>query len=180
MDVIRWLVGRQTATLDDEDAFDTEGDETDTPETCHDAQSFVHPKLNGSGNPIGISLGGMQSYKNRPSSSFMADWAGMNGRCNKVADTCYAFWVGASLDMFGLRDIADQRALKRYLLDKTANPKMGGFGKYPDDLPDVYHSYLGLAALSLTGDDSIKELDSAMCISKEARARLPGLWKSWS
>ena len=23
--------------------------------------------------------------------------AGFNGRCNKVADTCYAFWVGASL-----------------------------------------------------------------------------------
>lgn len=24
-------------------------------------------------------------------------WVGVNGRCNKVADTCYTFWVGGSL-----------------------------------------------------------------------------------
>lgn len=24
-------------------------------------------------------------------------WAGLTGRCNKVADTCYAFWAGGSL-----------------------------------------------------------------------------------
>lgn len=115
----------------------------------------------------------------RPTTSFMDKWAGMNGRCNKVADTCYAFWVGASLHMFGHGDIADHKALRRYLLEKTANPKLGGFGKYPEDLPDLYHSYLGLAALSLTGDDTIKELDAAMCLSKEARARLNGLWRNW-
>lgn len=26
-------------------------------------------------------------------------WAGFNGRCNKTPDTCYSFWVGASLDV---------------------------------------------------------------------------------
>lgn len=26
-------------------------------------------------------------------------WAGFNGRANKVADTCYAFWVGGSLSV---------------------------------------------------------------------------------
>ena len=26
-------------------------------------------------------------------------WGGFNGRCNKLADTCYSFWVGASLDV---------------------------------------------------------------------------------
>ena len=24
-------------------------------------------------------------------------WAGLTGRCNKVADTCYTFWAGGSL-----------------------------------------------------------------------------------
>lgn len=24
-------------------------------------------------------------------------WAGFNGRCNKLADTCYSFWNGAAL-----------------------------------------------------------------------------------
>lgn len=37
---LRWLVSRQTATIDEMDEFDTYGDETDTAETCHDA-SFV-------------------------------------------------------------------------------------------------------------------------------------------
>ena len=30
-------------------------------------------------------------------SSHDLQWAGFNGRCNKVADTCYAFWVGGTL-----------------------------------------------------------------------------------
>lgn len=30
---------------------------------------------------------------------------------------------------------------------------MGGFGKNAGDLPDIFHSYLGLAALSLLGLD---------------------------
>lgn len=28
-----------------------------------------------------------------------AQFVGMNGRCNKRADTCYAFWVGAALEV---------------------------------------------------------------------------------
>ena len=31
--------------------------------------------------------------------------AGFNGRCNKIADTCYAFWVGASLAVRALDTI---------------------------------------------------------------------------
>jgi prenyltransferase beta subunit len=26
-------------------------------------------------------------------------WGGFHGRCNKKADTCYSFWIGASLDV---------------------------------------------------------------------------------
>lgn len=26
-------------------------------------------------------------------------WGGFHGRCNKNADTCYSFWIGASLDV---------------------------------------------------------------------------------
>lgn len=28
------------------------------------------------------------------------EFVGFNGRCNKTVDTCYAFWVTASLDVF--------------------------------------------------------------------------------
>lgn len=109
----------------------------------------------------------------------LTDGAGMNGRTNKVADTCYAFWSTAPLHIMRQPDIYNQDAIRRYLLLKTQHPVLGGFGKFPGDLPDLYHSYLGLAALSLAGSDDIKELDGGLCMSKEARDRLPALWKSW-
>jgi len=36
---------------------------------------------------------------------------------------------------------------------------------------DIYHSSLGLAALSRAGEASLKRLDSALCVSVEARAK---------
>jgi len=87
---LHWLVSRQTATINEDDDFDTHGDETDTAATCHDAHSFVH---------IAKSQRGKESYASRPSSRFELDWTGFNGRCNKIADTCYAFWVGGALSV---------------------------------------------------------------------------------
>lgn len=104
----------------------------------------------------------------------------MNGRTNKVADTCYAFWAGASLHILGQPTLYDHQGVQKYLLEKTQHPVLGGFGKFPGDLPDLYHSYLGLAALSLAGSHEIKELDAAMCVSKEASARLAKLWATKS
>jgi geranylgeranyl transferase type-1 subunit beta len=36
-----------------------------------------------------------------PADDFILDsqWVGFNGRCNKNVDTCYCFWVGASLEV---------------------------------------------------------------------------------
>lgn len=70
-------------------------------------------------------------------------------------------------------------SLRRWLLEKTAHLALGGFGKLAGDLPDIYHSCLGLAALSLMGDEDLKPLDAAMCISKEAKSRLNDIWKRW-
>jgi len=39
--------------------------------------------------------------------------------------------------------------IRRYLCEKTQHSIAGGFGKLPGDPPDIYHSYLGLAALAL-------------------------------
>lgn len=35
-------------------------------------------------------------------STELPDFVGFNGRCNKRVDTCYAFWVSASLDVCAL------------------------------------------------------------------------------
>lgn len=70
--------------------MDTYGDETDSAATCHDAHSFL--AMNAT-----PSLNGKDSYDDRPTSHFELQWVGFNGRCNKIADTCYSWWVGASL-----------------------------------------------------------------------------------
>ncbi len=45
--------------------------------------------------PHPIKLAGV--YNEEPSEA--EHFVGFNGRCNKKADTCYAFWVTASLDV---------------------------------------------------------------------------------
>lgn len=105
--------------------------------------------------------------------------AGMNGRTNKVADTCYCWWTAASLHILHQPQLYERNSLDKYLLEKTQHPVLGGFGKFPCDLPDLYHSYLGLATLSLSGIDGVREVDAGMCISRAASVRLKGLWKSW-
>lgn len=65
---------------------------------------------------------------------------------------------------------------RRYLLEKTQH-LAGGFGKLPGDPPDLYHSYLGLAAVSLLDEPSLKPIDPAMCVSKGACKHLESL--SW-
>ncbi|KAK4947708.1 geranylgeranyl transferase type-1 subunit beta [Elasticomyces elasticus] len=187
---IHWLASRLTATISSEDEEDTYADETDTPETCHDAHSFVHT----ANFPTSM---GETSEKSRPTSHFALDWVGFNGRCNKVADTCYAFWVGAGLTLMNASRVIHPTPVRRYLLEQTAHI-VGGFGKLPGDPPDVYHSYLGLAALSLLetaaqaahespreGRDKpveereLKALDACMCVSIEAKSRLYAIWQRW-
>jgi geranylgeranyl transferase type-1 subunit beta len=127
------------------------------------------------------------SSSNLPSdSSHPFPQAGMCGRLCKPADTCYAFWAGASLHLLEQSHLASKSALRHYLLALTQHPIMGGFSKFPGDKwADLYHSYLGLAALSLISTaaeretDGIKELDAGMCVSADVRSRLEGIWEGF-
>jgi geranylgeranyl transferase type-1 subunit beta len=112
--------------------------------------------------------------------------SGMCGRPCKPADTCYAFWAGASLSLLSSSHLSSAPALRHYLLALTQHPIMGGFSKFPGDKwADLYHSYLGLAALSLVSTaaeretDGIKDLDAGMCVSADVRGRLKGIWEGF-
>jgi hypothetical protein len=84
------------------------------------------------------------------------DFVGFNGRCNKSVDTCYAYWVTASLDVSPFiriiqNECADQKqmlgqdraqllnikAARRFLLEQTQH-RIGGFGKAPRNPPGQY------------------------------------------
>lgn len=167
--VLGWLVSRQTELAAQEDAMG--------PGPALQAHVSADGKA-------ALQIGDVPTHQSPDKSiiSFMSmdpTCAGMNGRINKNADTCYAFWVSASLHLLDQPSLCDQAAVVSYLLQKTQHPILGGFGKFPGDLPDLYHSYLGLAALSLNGGSDVAELDAGMCLSKRAHARLPGLWQGF-
>jgi geranylgeranyl transferase type-1 subunit beta len=167
---LHWLASRQTLTLDDEDALDTYKDETDSSTTCHDAHSFV--KLQSY-----PSTAGRLSFLEQPSSHFELGWVGMNGRINKVGDTCYAYWVCQPLQLLGHLHIVDRKPIRRWLLDKTQH-MVGGFGKLPGDHPDAYHSFLGTMVLSMFGEAGLQDVDPALCITNRAKRHLESLpWR---
>ncbi|KAL5113020.1 Geranylgeranyl transferase type-1 subunit beta [Taenia crassiceps] len=73
---------------------------------------------------------------------------GFNGRSQKDADTCYTFWVGASLRMLSADRYVDKVSLLKFICS-TYDPIVGGFMKSPDaNNVDLLHSYLTLAGLS--------------------------------
>ncbi|OQO08879.1 hypothetical protein B0A48_05769 [Cryoendolithus antarcticus] len=96
--------------------------------------------------------------------------AGFSGRPSKPPDTCYAFWALASLDLLHTSHLAARSQTRTYLLGLTQQAITGGFTKFAHDRwADLYHSYLGLVALSLSSTDveraadGIVEVDAGMC-----------------
>ncbi|KOS20858.1 Geranylgeranyl transferase type-1 subunit beta [Escovopsis weberi] len=85
---------------------------------------------------------------------------GFNGRWNKKADTCYAWWLLGSPGLF------DAEPTRNYLLEVTQHG-IGGFSKNVGGPPDLYHSYLGLTALAMMGQDELREVDVGLCCSRE-------------
>ncbi|KAF9779952.1 hypothetical protein IL306_000938 [Fusarium sp. DS 682] len=96
---------------------------------------------------------------------------GFNGRWNKKADTCYCWWVGGTLAMLGNSPLINTIPSRRYLLNITQH-RIGGFSKVVGAPPDMYHSYLGLAALTTMGDKDLKEFDVGLCCSQETTRKI--------
>lgn len=115
------------------------------------------------------------------------DIGGFNGRENKFADTCYSWWVMSLLEMLGeggLKLIDGERALT-YLLEGTQHKLMGGFGKDTESMPDPFHSFLGLASVSLLkasglefdGMETLQEIDTELVITKKLREFMDAMWQ---
>lgn len=151
--VIHWLVSRQFVYVD------PPADEEDDP----DSSNFTFSSL---------------------SISDPSPAVAFNGRCNKVADTCYCWWVSGALAVLPPLEVSSSHrgtnsvnllvsrsAARRFLLDKTQH-MIGGFSKHPGGPPDLYHSYLGLAALATMGEPGLKEMDAALAVSAEAARKI--------
>lgn len=82
---IRWLVSRQVEYQADDDEDDNDEEDQLPLKKQRNALARIYKE---STEPL--SLNSLSLYENT--------FVGFNGRCNKKVDTCYVFWVTASLD----------------------------------------------------------------------------------
>jgi geranylgeranyl transferase type-1 subunit beta len=71
--------------------------------------------------------------------------------------------------MLGAYKFVDTNELQDFLL--STHSKFGGFGKLPGDYPDVMHSYLGLSGLSISKEQTLKDLFVPIGISLDCYER---------
>eukprot|EP00288_Rhodomonas_lens_P015811 CAMPEP_0177701202 /NCGR_PEP_ID=MMETSP0484_2-20121128/6492_1 /TAXON_ID=354590 /ORGANISM="Rhodomonas lens, Strain RHODO" /LENGTH=314 /DNA_ID=CAMNT_0019212433 /DNA_START=66 /DNA_END=1010 /DNA_ORIENTATION=- len=76
---------------------------------------------------------------------------GFQGRINKDADSCYSFWIGATLHMLGASAFVDADG-SRAFSSTCESGRTGGFGKAPQARPDVLHTYMALSGFSLSAE----------------------------
>ena len=201
-DTFHWLVSRQTSHIEEEDE---EKDYEVTEDVVLPSQSAYEQlshraqleKPHHASVPHDILAAGPLARKKADGLKIY----GINGRCNKVADTCYSWWVGGTLGILKAVHLQDLTMNKRYLLEKMQHI-IGGFSKLPGDPPgklihlsgftstinracinfdaDMLHSYLGLAALANLGgeEEGLEKIDAVLCISMRARRHLETLpWR---
>mmetsp|Transcript_31162 Transcript_31162/g.30006 ORF Transcript_31162/g.30006 Transcript_31162/m.30006 type:complete len:377 (-) Transcript_31162:68-1198(-) len=76
------------------------------------------------------------------------DSGGLNGRPEKQADVCYSWWILSSLCILGRMDWISKSKLADFIL-KCQDLDDGGIADNPNDMPDVFHTFFGIAGLSL-------------------------------
>lgn len=60
--------------------------------------------------------------------------SGFQGRPYKDPDTCYSYWIGASIYLLNQYDLVDHKEEMQFL-ETTQDYRTGGFGKHPDSYP---------------------------------------------
>lgn len=105
--------------------------------------------------------------------------SGFSGRPNKPVDTCYSFWVGATLQLLGVLDLTNFLFSRSFVLS-TQSIITGGLAKWPESSPDPLHTYLGLSGLALMGEPGLAAMHAALNISQRATDHLANVQQQWS
>jgi geranylgeranyl transferase type-1 subunit beta len=88
---------------------------------------------------------------------------GISGRVGKESDTCYSFWIGATLKLLGAFDYSSIMTTKEFI-EECESDVFGGFSKVPDAFPDVLHSFYSVAWSALAGLGGVRPLNCALAI----------------
>lgn len=96
---------------------------------------------------------------------------GLNGRPEKLQDVCYSWWCLSCLAILKRLHWVDQHALTRFILH-CQDEDDGGISDRPDDMADVYHTFFGIAGLSLLGHPGLAAVDPVHALPVETVARV--------
>ncbi|XP_055683923.1 geranylgeranyl transferase type-1 subunit beta [Lutzomyia longipalpis] len=103
---------------------------------------------------------------------------GFQGRPNKTEDTCYSFWIAATLKILNAFHLTAFEENRNFILS-TQNRIVGGFSKWPDFNTDPFHTYFGICGLSFVDEPNVMEVMPSLNISMRAYRRLKQLHETW-
>ncbi len=96
---------------------------------------------------------------------------GLCGRPEKAPDVCYSWWVLSSLSILEKRHWLCGPALRDFIL-RCQDGAKGGISDRPDDEADVFHTFFGVAGLSLLGYPGLEEVDPVYALPLSVTRRL--------
>jgi len=96
---------------------------------------------------------------------------GLNGRPQKLQDVCYTWWVLSSLSMMGKLHWVHRDSLVQFILD-CQDPIDGGISDRPDDEVDIFHTFFGVAGLSLLGYGGLEPVDATYAMPVNTLSKL--------
>ncbi|XP_028795108.1 geranylgeranyl transferase type-2 subunit beta 1-like isoform X1 [Neltuma alba] len=109
---------------------------------------------------------------------------GLNGRPEKLPDVCYSWWVLSSLIMIDRVHWINKEKLIKFILncqvvlaellscDFESDTENGGISDRPDDAVDIFHTYFGVAGLSLLEYPGVKPIDPAYALPVDVVDRI--------
>lgn len=88
-----------------------------------------------------------------------------------MQDVCYSWWCMSALAVLGKLHWLEGSRLAKFIL-QCQDEDNGGISDRPEDMVDVYHTFFGLAGLSLLGYPGLNSIDPAWALPRETVARI--------
>mmetsp|Transcript_27750 Transcript_27750/g.50706 ORF Transcript_27750/g.50706 Transcript_27750/m.50706 type:complete len:329 (-) Transcript_27750:71-1057(-) len=96
---------------------------------------------------------------------------GFNGRPEKAPDVCYSWWILSALATIDRDHWIDHDKLAAFI-HAAQDDEGGGIADRPGDVPDVFHTFFGLAGLSLMHKADLAPVHPVYAIPMEVVKRL--------
>lgn len=90
---------------------------------------------------------------------------------HSTKQVCYSWWCLSCLSILGRLHWIDRSALTTFILD-CQDEEDGGISDRPDDMADVYHTFFGIAGLSLMGYPNLAAIDPTWALPVEVVERI--------